>query len=156
MIQILRSPNVINDSQKIRNALGFTPWPRIVSDRLYRLAWRCQRFHSDFHLLHILHLLSRRVHRDKPVQLGKFQQWLYTGSIAVLAGLPYTPIAHYKEELLMDLLQTQPSLAALVMAGHFGLSVILIRYLFLNVLDVRRFRRNLPPRHPHIPPSHYQ
>ncbi len=41
------------------SALGEKPWPKIVPDWLYRLSWLLQRiFHSDFHLMHVLHLIS--------------------------------------------------------------------------------------------------
>jgi hypothetical protein len=49
MFQILCASNVILDSQGLRSALGFSPWPRIVPDLLYRIAWALRRF--DFHVI---------------------------------------------------------------------------------------------------------
>lgn len=144
MIQILRAPNVITDSQNLRSALGRMPWPVQVPEKLYRLAWVFHRFHSDFHLLHVLHMLSRHVMLKNPPHLTKLQQWGVTGLIVALAGAPFTALSHFKEELLMDLLHTHPAWAAGIMVGHFTLSVILIRFLFLNILNARRFQRDRP------------
>jgi len=141
MTQILRSPNVMLDSQKLRNALGHMPWPKVVPDWLYRLSWTLHRFTSDFHLLHMLHLINRQVHIAKPWKLTKFQQWLATGVIVVLAGAPLMPLSHFIEKLLMELLPTQPYLALFIMLLHFTISVVLIRFLFLNVLNARRFHK---------------
>lgn len=142
MTQILRAPNVITDTQKLRSALGYMPWPKVVPDWLYRLSWSLHRcFSADFHLLHVLHKISRPVYSTKPWELTRFQQWSATGAIVTLAGAPFTPLSHYLEEFLMELLPTQPYIAGGIIVAHFGLSVILMRFLFLNVLNARRFHR---------------
>jgi uncharacterized protein YbcC (UPF0753/DUF2309 family) len=140
MTQVLRSPNVISDSTRLRSALGHMPWPKIVPDWLYKLCWRLHRISSDFHLLWVLHLLSAPLHMDKRWKLSKVGQWLTTAGIVVLAGAPFTPLSHYFEEVLMDLLPTQPYLAGLLMAAHFTASVLLVRLLLVKVLDTNRFR----------------
>lgn len=43
MIQILRAPNTIADSQNLRSALGFAPWPQTVPDNLFKLSWMLRR-----------------------------------------------------------------------------------------------------------------
>eukprot|EP01102_Stenamoeba_stenopodia_P000183 TRINITY_DN10145_c0_g1_i1.p1 TRINITY_DN10145_c0_g1~~TRINITY_DN10145_c0_g1_i1.p1 ORF type:complete len:296 (+),score=58.39 TRINITY_DN10145_c0_g1_i1:488-1375(+) len=146
MIQILRSPNSIADSQKLRSALGRLTWPKVVPDWLYRLSWTLRRFDSDFHLLHVLHLISRPLQMKEPWKLTKLQQWLVTAVIVVLAGAPFTPLSHWLEEKLIHLLQTDPENAFYLMLFHFAISVILIRFLFLNVLDARRFYKTLQGR----------
>jgi hypothetical protein len=88
--------------------------------------------------MHALHLLGRVMFPAKS-KLTKFQQWAATGLIVVLAGIPFTPVSHYKEHVLMELLPTHPTLAGAIMVLHFGISVALIRFLFLNVLNTRRF-----------------
>ncbi len=148
MTQILRSPNMLSDSQKLRSALGRMPWPKVVPDWLYRLSWALQRFTSDFHFLHVLHVISRPIYKTKPWKLSKLQQWLVTGLIVVLAGAPFTPLTHYIEEVLMHLLHTQPYIAAFLMLLHFVTSVVLIRFLFINVLDGRRFHKRHHRRFP--------
>eukprot|EP00457_Paulinella_chromatophora_P000426 gb/GEZN01000426.1/.p1 GENE.gb/GEZN01000426.1/~~gb/GEZN01000426.1/.p1 ORF type:complete len:1268 (+),score=118.32 gb/GEZN01000426.1/:298-4101(+) len=144
MIQVLRSSNVIADCHKIRDALGYTPWPKVVEEWKYRIGWRCNRFHTDFHMLHVLHVISRAVgvrFAGKPYKLTKFQQYLMTGLTCGLVAAPFTPLYYFKEEILMNLLQTEPFLALAIMASHYACSVVLIRFLFLKVLDARRFRR---------------
>jgi uncharacterized protein YbcC (UPF0753/DUF2309 family) len=141
MTQILRSPNVIRDSQKLRDALGRMPWPKIVPNWLYRISWRFQRFHSDFHLTHLLHRISRPLHMPTSLKLTKIQQWLVTGVSVILAGAPFTPLSHFLEDLVMELLPTHPFLAGLIMFGQFVVSVVLIRFLFLKVLNARRFHK---------------
>jgi hypothetical protein len=43
MTQILRAPNAITDSQNLRSALGYSPWPETVSDNLFKLSWMLRR-----------------------------------------------------------------------------------------------------------------
>jgi len=143
MTQILRSPNMISDSQRIRAALGFMPWPKVVPDWLYKVSWTLRRFDSDVHPLHLLHLVSRPMASTlkKPLKLTKVQQWSITTLFLVIAGAPFTPFTHHLEELLMEILPHHPILAVGLMAGHFVISVVLIRYLFLKVLNARRFHK---------------
>lgn len=141
ILQILRSPNLITDTNNIRSALGRMPWPKKVPDWLYRLAWTMRRADSDIHLLNLLHSLSRHVQLRKPWDLSKWQQWGMTALLVSFAGAPFTPFSHWLEEWLTELLPTHPYLAGLVMVGHFAVSVILVRFLFLNVLDTKRFMK---------------
>ena len=143
MIQVLRSPNVITDTQNISSALGRMPWPKLIPDWLYRLCWRLRRVDTDVHgqFLHMLQRVSGRLHKPKFKMLSKYQQWLVTGVGVVLAGAPFTPLSHYMEESLMELLPTHPLIAGTIMLGHLGVSVFLIRFLLLKVLDPRRFHR---------------
>eukprot|EP01094_Clydonella_sp_ATCC50884_P027385 TRINITY_DN7846_c0_g1_i1.p1 TRINITY_DN7846_c0_g1~~TRINITY_DN7846_c0_g1_i1.p1 ORF type:complete len:759 (-),score=243.39 TRINITY_DN7846_c0_g1_i1:257-2503(-) len=155
MNQILRSSHVIADTQRLRDALGKPPWPRIVPDSVYRLAWRLRRADSDFHLLNVLHSMSRWLHAPGARNLSKRQQWGATAGIAVLAGAP-SPLAHWCETSLMDLIHTHPLLAGAAMAGHFAVSVVLMRFLLLNVLNSRRFNSSSSAHasSPHDPTSH--
>ena len=81
-------------------------------------------------------------------KLSKAQQWLATCTGVVLAGAPFTPLSHYMEESLMDLITVHPVLAGCLMGGHFLFSVLVVRFLFLNVLDPKRFSQNPPPSPP--------
>ncbi len=139
IVQILRSPNILLDTQNLKSALRRMPWPEVVPGWLYRLAWRLRRFHSDFNFMHLVHLASRFVH-GKPWQLSKWQQWLIT---AALVGtlMPFTPLSHWKESLFEELLQTHPYLAVAAKAVDLAISVVLLRILFVNVLKVGRFRK---------------
>lgn len=143
MTQTLRAPNAILDYKRLHDALGDLPFPKPVPDWLFKTAWALRRFHSDVHLLHVLHLLSRRILMKNPPKFTKFQQWFVTALIVVIAGAPFTPLSHWLEENLIELLPTHPALAAFLMITHFAISVIAIRFLFLNVLDVSRFQRKL-------------
>lgn len=142
IVQVLRAPNAIADSRSIRNALGYAPWPRVVPDALYRVAWALKRIKSDIHLMHTLDMIASTVERRKPLRLSKWQQWGITSVVVVLAGLPFTPLAHAKEELLIHLLNTAPAVAMLVECLLLAASVILIRFLFVNVLSARRFHKH--------------
>ncbi len=152
MTQILRSPNIISETQNLRSALGRFPWPRVVPDWLFRLSWTLRRIDSDFHLINVLHAFSRHLNVLKPAKLSKYQQWIATAVIAVLAGAPFTPVSHFLEHTLMEMLPTNPGLAAAIMMGHFAFSVVLIRLLFLKVLDARRFHRSSRRSTPKSPP----
>ena len=142
MIQTLYSPNLLADTQYLKSALGHMPWPKEIPSWLYRLCWMLRRTDTDFHLIGLLHWMSRHLTLPMSVRLSKFQQWSITGAGVVLAGLPFTPVSHALEEHLMHLLHTQPWLAGSLMAGHFAFSVLTIRFLLLNVLNVRRFSSN--------------
>ncbi len=147
MTQVLYAPNMITQTQNMRSALGRMPWPKQVPDWLYRLSWTLRRVDTDFHLLNILHWISRRL--PMPRVRSKFEQWLVTGVSIVLAGAPFTPVSHYMDHWLMELLQTHPVFAGIFMMGHFATSVVLIRFVLLNVLHKRRFHKKpstaLPP-----------
>lgn len=139
MTQVLYAPNMIAQTQHISSGLGFMPWPKMIPERLYRFIWALRRMDTDFHLLNILHWMSRRLYTPKP--RSKFEQWLVTGASIVLAGAPFTPVSHYMEHWLMELLETHPIFAGLIMIGHFALSVFLIRFVLLYVLHKRRFNK---------------
>lgn len=95
--QILRSPNIITDAQNMKAGMsGRMPFPKIVPAWLYRIGWALRRIHSDFHLIHVLHLVSRRVHDQKEWKLNKWQQYAVIVLFLVLAGAPFTPLAHAK------------------------------------------------------------
>ena len=141
MIQILRSPNNLADSQNMRGALGAPPWPKVVPDWLYQLCWRVRRTDTDFHLLNVLHSMSRKITPSKKRKFTKLQQWAITGGSVVVAGMPFTPFSDYLEHSLMELIPTQPVLAGAIMVAHFGVSVGLIRFLLMNVLSAQRFRK---------------
>lgn len=141
IVQVLRAPNAIADSRSMRNALGYAPWPRVVPDALYRIAWALKRIKSDIHVMHSLDMLASNLERRKPLPLNKWQQWLFTSVGVVLAGLPFTPLAHAKEELLIHLLNAAPELAVMAECAMLVVSVMLIRFLFVNVLSSRRFHK---------------
>lgn len=155
--QILRSPNVITDSQNMRAGMsGNMPFPKvsqrcvflsclticvpkIVPAWLYRLGWAMRRIHSDFHLIHVLHLVSRRVHTQQPWKLSRWQQWAITVAFLLLAGAPFTPIAHWKDEAIIYLLEVNPMLALGVILVATGVSVVAVRVLLVKVLTRKRF-----------------
>lgn len=141
MMQILRAPNVITDSQNLKSGLGKMPWPRMVPDWLYKLSWRLRRVDSDFHMIHLLHRLSRYITMPKNWKLTKVQQWLLTGVGVVLAGFPFTPFNKFTEHILTELVVDHPVLAGLAMAGYYAACVIIIRFLFMNVLSMKRFKK---------------
>ena len=143
MLQVLYAPNMITFVQNIQSALGRIPFTKLVPDWVYRFIWRLRRVDTDFHLLTLLHWMSRKL--PLPKVHGKYVQWLVTGLCIILAGAPFTPVSHYMEELLMELLPTQPVLAGLIMFGHFAASVILFRFVLLNVLHHRRFKQPFAP-----------
>jgi uncharacterized protein YbcC (UPF0753/DUF2309 family) len=140
MLQTLRAPNMIADSQALRNALGKAPWPKIVPDWLFRQSWRLRRLDTDVHLLNVLNWMTRRVSLSKTWKPSKAQQLLLTGAGVTLAGAPFTPVAEGLDAVLMSLLHTNPVLAGALMVGHFGLSAMLVRFLFVNVLSKNRFK----------------
>lgn len=142
MIQILRAPNAISDSQNLQSAIGAMPWPKIVPDWLFRFSWRMRRLDTEFHFLHFLHSFSARLHisNKKKWNLSKIQQWALTSVCVVLAGAPFTPFSHYLDELLIEMLPTHPFVSSAIMFGHVVFSVVLMRFVFVHVLYSGRFK----------------
>jgi hypothetical protein len=149
MNQVMQASNIISNTHRIKTGLGHPPWPYYVSDKLYRLAWGLRRLDTDVHLVSALDRVSRLV----PVRVDwrpatKLQQWALTGTGIVLAGAPFTPLAHGMEGIIIDLLHTNPALAGMIMAGHFTLSVVITRLLLTHVVRAHRLRKD-----PHQPPT---
>jgi uncharacterized protein YbcC (UPF0753/DUF2309 family) len=139
MMQVLYAPNMITQAQNLQIAIGRIPWPKLVPNWLYRFVWTLRRVDTDFHLLNTLHWISRGL--PIPKVQSKVGQWLVTSVCIVLAGAPFTPVSHYMDAWLTELLPTHPVFAGLVMFGHFVISVVLIRFVLLNVLHQRRFNK---------------
>jgi len=141
MMQVLLAPNTITHTSNIRSGLGRTTvqWPKLVPDWLFHLCWSLRRIDTDIHLLNLLHWISTPLRMQ--TQLSKLQQWLVTSVCVILAGAPFTPISHFMEKWLEELLPTHPFSAGMIMLAHFALSVVLIRFLLLNVLHTRRFHK---------------
>lgn len=141
MIQVLRSPNIIADSQHIRSGLGRMPWPEVVPDWAYRAAWILKRVETDAHLLSSLQTITGWLHQAPRVKLSRWQQWALTGAGVVVAGAPFTPISHSLHQALEALLPVHPAAAGAIMLTHFVLSVVVVRALFVYVLRPHRFRK---------------
>lgn len=144
MVQILRAPNAIADAVSLRSALGYAPWPRLVPDWLYKISWALYRVDTDFHLISLLQRISGLLHISKPLTLSRAQQWALTAVGVVVAGAPFTPLAHGLDEAIVHLLHTAPLAAAGLMVSHFAVSVMTIRFIFVSVLTSQRFRRTFP------------
>jgi hypothetical protein len=140
MTQILRAPNIIADTNAVRAAMnGTLPWPTSPPDWIYRLAWRLRRFDTDFHFMNALQALVRddRHVRSKPLRL--WVQWVLTAVIVIIAGFPYTPVAHWKEKWLADAALADWHGAAAWAAVDFVVSVLLMRIVFTKIIDSRKF-----------------
>jgi len=95
----------------------------------------------DFYLPQVSHMFKfhRRSERE-PLLLSKVEQYVGTGVMAVLGCAPFTPLAYWKEEVLMEGLVSHPCGAASLMALHAAASTLLLRYMLTHVHDFRRFR----------------
>lgn len=142
MIQVLRAPNVIADHQALRSLLQRSVSMKPVPDPLYYFAWRLRRFDTDFHLFNMLDWISKPLNFIKAPQLSKMQQWGITAAGAVLAGMPFTGLTEMMDHWLMDLLLEHPIQAVSFMILHFTVSVLIMRFLFVVVLNSKRF---VPP-----------
>jgi hypothetical protein len=94
--------------------------------------------------MHYLNLMYSPLKLARDLELSKKQQWLVTAGAVTLAGAPFTPFCHVFEEALVDLLPNHPVAAGSLMLGQFGMSLLLIRFLFTNALNSRRFHATAP------------
>jgi hypothetical protein len=102
-----------------------------------------RRFDTDFHFLHVLQWITRKRPFSSTLHSSKLQQWFITAAVILLAGFPVSPISHYLDEWLMEILPERPYLGGTILLIQFLVSVSLIRYLFVHVLNPRRFKRIL-------------
>lgn len=135
---VLRANHTIAQGQELRAALGAAPWPKEVPDWLYRLAWRAHRIDADMPFIHSLQWLSGRLTIGAGGQLTRPQQWAASAVGVILAGFPYTPLVQGLDEVVVELLPEHPWVAANVIASHFIVSVLAVRYMFAHVLARRR------------------
>jgi len=143
MMQVLRAPSAVVDSLQHQSALGRLPWPVRVPPALYRFIWSLRRMDTDFHLLFALQRLTAPLVKlsSRVWPLSKAQQWILTALLVVLSGAPFTPLSHWMEHELMDLLVSSPWTALLCMLLQLGVAVVAIRMLLVNVLTRHRFTR---------------
>lgn len=140
MIQVFRASNIIAEKEALATALGAVPmWPSKPPEWLYKLAWRCRRMDTDFNLLEWSVAFSREA--KEHLKLTRTQQWAATAGIGVLVGAPFTPYIHAYEHTVMELAHTKPEMAVALGLTQFGVSVVLLRFLFARVLDPFRFQR---------------
>jgi hypothetical protein len=139
MIQILRSPSLVSDFQRLKKDLNLIPIPKIVPDWLFRFTWMLRRFTNDFNPIFYFNQLFRYFIDPKPWNLNKKWQWTLTSFAIVVSGLPFTPFSNYLEHKMVDLLDTNPYLASLFMFSYFVISVTLIKIVFTKVLTQKRF-----------------
>jgi hypothetical protein len=140
MMQVLRSPNCILDIHHLKAALrdDTMTMSKPVPEWVYRLCFRLNRFNVDLSMPNLLQVLSS--HRSAwQTKLTKCQQWLVTSFLAVLAGLPFTPLSEDKISMLSGLLQSHLFFALCFMAFDAVVSVVFIRFVFSTVLDPDRF-----------------
>lgn len=89
--------------------------------------------------MHHLNLLYSPLKNIKDLDLTKNQQWALTAGAVTLAGAPFTPICNGFEEIVIDLLPTHPLAAGSLMLGQFGMSLLMMRFVFTKVLNSKRF-----------------
>ena len=148
MTQVMRSPNILLDNHNAKSALGSeVAGPKPVSAALFRASWACSRVNSDLQLPQlpgaVVSMISPRGDHSggaKTKPDSKLAQWAKTAACVGLAGAPFTPLAHLKEEALVELLQTHPAQAAAAMGLSVAWSTLLVHHALCNVLDPRRFR----------------
>jgi len=141
MTQFLRSANVILDHHNLHSALGHEMGSKVVSERLYRLAWGLNRMNCGFYLPQAAHMFKFHTRSEtEPLLLSKVEQYVGTGVMALLGCAPFTPLAYWKEEALMGALVSHPCGAASLMALHVAASTLLLRYMLTHIHDFRRFR----------------
>jgi hypothetical protein len=167
MIQILRSGTVLADAAA--SGSGSAQRPKLVAEWRFRLAWRLRRLDADFTAIGLLKVLFGRLRLPRGIPTATdaatatatatgantatsiaiatatatVRRWLVVAAGVVLAGFPFTPIAHALDDALAALLVTHPAVAVAAMAVHFAFSVFVMRFLLLSVFVPHRVRNKL-------------
>jgi NADH:ubiquinone oxidoreductase subunit 5 (subunit L)/multisubunit Na+/H+ antiporter MnhA subunit len=132
MVQVLRAHNLILDTHNVKSCIGHNSvGPTQVPAWLFRLSWKLMRINSDLRLPHFLH----RFIGGKPLGLGKFQMSLVSCALVALTVVPYLRHSHVE-----SLVHSQPCVAALILVLTVMISTDLMHFVFVDVLDPRRFR----------------
>jgi uncharacterized protein YbcC (UPF0753/DUF2309 family) len=134
MVQVLRAHNLILDTHNVRTCIGHISQTQVPA-LFYKLSWKLLRINSDLRLPHLL----SRVRAGKPLGLSKFQISFVSCLLVLLTVLPYTRHMHVE-----SLMHTQPYIAALVLLLTVMISTDLMHFVFVDVLDPRRFRHDEP------------
>jgi len=147
MLQFLRSANFILDSHNLHCAIGDELRPRKVPECLYKLGWMLNRFNNAFHMPHVLRLVPKvspfKAETLQQFHWSTFKQWMVAIPVVVLAGMPFTPVENLKDRVVtVDFLLDHPIQAACYLALNAVVSTVLIRFIFANVLDPKRFRHS--------------
>eukprot|EP00163_Fabomonas_tropica_P026112 TRINITY_DN467_c0_g1_i4.p1 TRINITY_DN467_c0_g1~~TRINITY_DN467_c0_g1_i4.p1 ORF type:complete len:1296 (-),score=96.04 TRINITY_DN467_c0_g1_i4:1026-4913(-) len=142
--QILRSGNVISDSERVSDILGPGVHSSAVPEWMYHLSWRLRRLDTDFHALTLLHRISGHLSQDRQISRTQLSRNTLTLLGVILSGFPYTPLSNGLDVVISDLLCSHPTVALAIMTSHFGISVLTIRYLLLNTLTSGKIRTAKP------------
>jgi len=136
-VQVLTAPGAIDSSKRLAGALDGPPFPRVVPDYLYRACWALHRVDTDSYMENSFHRLYSPF--NVKLNLSPSEQWAAKAVGVTIAGFPGTPVADTLDEVLVGLLPTDPALAAGVIASHYVVSVLTMRFLFLSVLNSNRY-----------------
>jgi NADH:ubiquinone oxidoreductase subunit 5 (subunit L)/multisubunit Na+/H+ antiporter MnhA subunit len=147
MLQFLRSPNFLLDTHNLLMVLHDEMRPQSVPVWLYKICWVLNRFNNAFQMPHVLRLFrwckvptpsESTLHK---FQMSKFLQWMLVIPLVVLAGMPFTPVERDRDRFFTGLLNSSHHFqAGFLMALDVVMSTLLMRFVFANVLDAKRFR----------------
>lgn len=136
MNQILRSPGSIQENNEWAATLGAAKTSsQPVVDVFWKAGWSLNRLNSDFFRLPDTFY---EIDLKKPLKFynAKGAQLTLTAFFLATIGAFHLPQVNEK---MAELLQTEPLVAAFLIAGNVIGSTALIRFLFGNVLDFGRF-----------------
>jgi len=138
MLQFLRAANFVLDMRNMRSALRDELKPKAMPEWVYQLCWVLNRINVDSQTPLMLQMLTGH-RRMLGLRLSKYQQWLATGVLLILAGVPFTPVSSYISMAITDLLNSHPLWAVCLMVADMVAAAAFIRVIFVVVLDPQRF-----------------
>jgi formate hydrogenlyase subunit 3/multisubunit Na+/H+ antiporter MnhD subunit len=141
MVQILRAVNHPLEYHHLTGALEHKTEPKVVPEGWFKLGWRLNRMSTDMSLPPLLHMF-RSICKFKPLELGKYSQWLLTTVLIVLAGMPFTPLTQFNDQVLMNLLHTSAYKAVALMIFFIVSSTCLFSWVMTSVLTAGRFEHS--------------
>jgi hypothetical protein len=141
MQQMLRAVNFPLEIHHLTGALEYKTEPKVVPEVFFRMSWRLNRMNSELCLPQVLYLF-RGICNFKPLEFGRLPQWFLTSVLVVLAGMPFSPLTQFNDQVLMDLLHTSPFKAVSLMVFFILSSTILFWFVMAYVLNECRFRHS--------------
>eukprot|EP00747_Dinoflagellata_sp_TGD_P096341 gnl/TRDRNA2_/TRDRNA2_166811_c6_seq1.p1 gnl/TRDRNA2_/TRDRNA2_166811_c6~~gnl/TRDRNA2_/TRDRNA2_166811_c6_seq1.p1 ORF type:complete len:291 (+),score=55.35 gnl/TRDRNA2_/TRDRNA2_166811_c6_seq1:105-875(+) len=142
VIQMLRAVNYPLEYHQMTGIIEGEAAPKPVSVCWYRFAWKLNRMNTDVSLPQVLPVFQS-ILSYQSLELSKPYQYMMTALLVVVAGMPFSPLTSYNDQVMMALLHVHPCQAVALMALSVVISTTMFWLITAKVLHPVRFRQPL-------------